>query len=451
MEPRATLVVLALAAAAAAAPPQPSLFTETSTVELTLEAPLQELFAAAKDDPDASVPGRLSARSGDASRVTVSVRGNTSARSSECSFPKLKLRFDDLPADGSPLAGIRTLKIGTHCGESATDRLTRFGRIANEHAAHREALVYRLLKTLGVPTLDARPARMTYRDPSAIDRPEPLTRDALLLEDDAAAAERLGAKDAIPMERFGSADRRLSVENRLAIAFGEALAGNFDWCLKFTPQDTYRCDARKPLWNILAFARKDGGAVALVYDFDVSGMVAGRHAWFRDIFNAAFSDPPSEPAVEVVSQLQHARTVFLRAELDAARRRFASKKEAAMRALAEADVDPEGREQASAYARVFFDAMEHDRAFYVPVVARPDTKLWSDAARTRPACPGQEAAPVGTPVGPVLARAGGAVQATVLDALWHWTGRASCAAILKGPVWIDAEAVSGDYPAQPHP
>jgi len=429
----------------------PTVFSAASTAALTLQAPLDELFAAAAKDPDASVAGSItSAGAGGVplrSAVHVSVRGNTSKNTSECTFPKLKLRFDDEPEAGSIFAGLTTLKIGTHCGESKGDALTRNGRLANERSPHREALVYRLLATLGIPTLEARPARIEYRDTSKgiADRP-PITRDAFLLEEDDDAAKRMGGKRPIPEDEFTSADALLSREDGIAIAFGEALAGNFDWCLKYTPDDTYRCDARHPLWNVLAFERKDGPAAAFIYDFDTSGMVAGRHLWFEDVFNPEFAAGGGEPVVEVWSQLQRTRSLFGRAELDAARARFAARKAAAYAALDAADVDRAGARTIARYLDAFFAAMTNDDEFYLPVVVRPGTRLWADAAGSKEACPGGGPAPIGTPVGPPVDRRAAAVRVVVMDALWHWTGKNKCRAILNGPVWVDAKAISAEYP-----
>jgi hypothetical protein len=143
----------------------PRIFSSDSTVAFTLEAPLGDLFAAAAADPDAAVAGRIAYADPDGRTmvlrgVRVSVRGHTSQSESECPFPKLALRFDDDPPRDSPFARLSALKIGTHCGDSAGDRLTRNNRLPNERSPHREAFVYRVLDVLGIPTLKARPARV---------------------------------------------------------------------------------------------------------------------------------------------------------------------------------------------------------------------------------------------------------------------------------------------------
>src|SRR5205807_8001401 len=103
--------------------------------------------------------------------VTFTVRGHTSARETECTFPKLKLQF---PAG----SGLHNLKIGTHCGESRGDDVTpKYGRLPNDRAPHREAAVDRLLEAIGLPAFKARPARITYVDTGATDRTSHIERN----------------------------------------------------------------------------------------------------------------------------------------------------------------------------------------------------------------------------------------------------------------------------------
>jgi hypothetical protein len=432
-------------------PADQQLFASYSVLELTLKAPLGDLFA--QDEDEANVSGILSYRDETGRDVTIehvaiSERGNTSKQENECRFPKLKLRLEASDArERSIFRDSDVVKIGTHCGDSPDGTLSRkYGRLPNEHATHREAFIYRLLDTFGMPSLRARPARITYEDTSREAAIGSITRDAMLLEDEQAAMKRIGASKSIAMERFHSAKEELSPADTINVAFAEALIGNFDWCLKMAPGDKYRCDARKPLWNVLALAKSSDGVVPVIYDFDIAGMVTGRHPWFPTIFNAAFVQPPSEPRVEVDAQLQRTRSVFTRGELDAERTRFAGQKEPAYRALESAAVDDRGKRQIKGYLDAFFAAMERDDRFYLPVVLRDDTRAYTDAAATDEACV-KGPLPIGTPVSEPLARNGPMMRVVVLDALWHFTGQSKCPAILKGPVWIDGKSIGSDYPA----
>jgi hypothetical protein len=427
------------------------LFSSYTVVEFHLKAPLADLFAQSDAKNDYTVDGSLTYTGDDGREIAidgirVGVRGNTSRQEMECTFPKLKLHFTKGPAlDASKFKGMGSLKLGTHCGDSSGDELShKYGRLPNEQAVAREAFVYRLLDIMRVPSLKARPARITYEDPGG--GAAPIVRNAMLLEDTDEAMKRFHASREISMEHFGSATRDLTTTDTVNLTFAEAMIGNFDWCLRFAPADSYRCDARKPLWNIAALARDDRSIVPLIYDFDLAGMVTGSHFWFGDVLNENFSESKSRYEVEVVSQLQHARSLFPRADLDAARQRFLSRKAEAFGALKESGVDPRGAQHIEAYLKAFFDAIGADDAFYRPVVTVPHTTAYASASGPNAACTNAPTMPVGTPVGPPLERRGPRVRVQVLDAMWHWTGNAKCDAIRKGPVWVEQQAIGTDFP-----
>jgi len=444
-----------LAVAAAASVP---LFSGYDVVSMQLKAPLNELFDRAREEGDYSVTGTLSYI--DAGRpvtidgVRVSLRGHTSRRETECTFPKLKV---SLPEGGAPdaplLAGIDSIKIGTHCGEADDDAVSRrFGRLPNERSPLREAFVYRLLEALEVPTLKARPARITYiySDPRpAVTPPQdsPVVRHAMLIEDDGAAIKRLGGHGEIEETAFTNARALFTPADTARLVFAEALIGNFDWCLKMTPDDRYRCDARHPLWNITAAKMTGGRARPIVHDFDVAGIVSGRHPWFKDVFNEAFVPSRSDVEVEVLAQVQRARSLFTRKELDAARAAFVAHKSDAYRLLDAATVDSAGKQHAKQYIDAFYGAIESDEAFYRPVVATAGAKIYANPNGVV-VCPAAGAIPIGTPVSQPLEKNGAMIQVHVLDALWHWAPPAKCDAVRQGPVWINADVVSADYPRQ---
>jgi hypothetical protein len=289
------------------------------------------LFDRARQDNAYAVHGVLSyrARNRDVTidRVKITLRGHTSRRETECSFPKLKLHFPPGAAlDASIFARLDGLKIGTHCGESTDEEVTpRFGRLPSERSPHREAFVYRLLDIVGVLSPRARPARIAYvytdgrerRTPDQPDERQPIVRNAMLLEDTTDVLARLGAAREVAIESFTNAAEMFATADAAALALAEAMIGNFDWCLKFSPADAYRCDARRRLWNIAALAWPDGTFRPLIYDFDVAGMVAGYHRWFGDVFNEAFVSSRSHPQIEVISQVQRTRTLFTRATASA--------------------------------------------------------------------------------------------------------------------------------------
>jgi hypothetical protein len=437
----ATVVAATTGAAKAVSPAAPDWFRSTQPIALRLEAPFNDLFAHAQQD-DYAVRGTLawtdaSGQEQPVDGVKIAVRGHTSRRSSECSFPKLKVSW----AHG-------TIKIGTHCGESDGHAITpKFGRLPNQLSAVREAFVYHLLDLVGVPTLRARPAEITYVfDDATGEQPSSLRRHAFVLEDEHDALRRLGADRLIQESQFTTGRDAFAPADAATIAFAEALIGNFDWCLRFFKGDTYRCDGRHPLWNLFAFEWSDGTARPVMYDFDVSGAVTGYHRWFPDIFDEQFLPSKSHAAIEVIAQLQRTRTLFDRQLLDATRQKFASKRGAAYRALSQSAVDEAGKSAMTEYFDAFFEAMTSDAAFYRPVVIARDTRAYVDATRSQPVCASVGTVPIGTPVSEPLETRGDMVKVVVLDALWKFAPPAKCSFIHQKPVWIAKHAVDTAYP-----
>jgi hypothetical protein len=148
-----------------------------------------------------------------------------------------------------------------------------------------------------------------------------------------------------------------------------------------------------------------------------------------------------------MAQLQRTRSLFERPQLDRTRRRVLKHKSAASKLLEETSMDQAGREGAKAYLTAFFDAIESDKAFYLPVVARPHLFAYGDAAGASPVCAESGPIPVGTPVSTAPRNVRGPMaEVVVLDALWHWAERNRCDEIRKGSVWVERSAISANYP-----
>jgi hypothetical protein len=247
--------------------------------------------------------------------------------------------------------------------------------------------------------------------------------------------KRLEATAEITPEEFTNARETFTPEQTARIALTEALIGNFDWCLMMAPGDTYRCDARKKLWNMAAY-RTASGAVPVLQDFDLAGPVTGRHTWYDHVFPRDFA--ASEIDTEVIAQVQRARTLFDRALLDHMRQDFVARRDALTRAIDGASVDPNGAQLAHAYVDAFYRAITDD--FLRPVIAKPGTRIFKDAVGQTDACGNGDTAPVGTPV-KELRQESGRVEVILLDALWHWAPPHECVPVHKAPVWIDPSAV----------
>jgi hypothetical protein len=443
---RATLLASLLLLSSQTQPAQPpakleSLLEGKGPVTLTIEAPIDELFQKGLEDEKIFVPGKVTFKDPGSGAdvvltdVAVSVRGHTSRRETECGFPKLKLK----------LKGAGSVKIGTHCDDAGEDQLSpKYGRLQNEKSAHREALVYDLLRAIDAPTLKTRPARITYIDKAK--GGAPLVRNALLLEDDDDAMKRVGGTAELAMETFGDVTTRGALADGVRIAFAQAMIGNFDWHLKMSPEDKgYRGTDEKPLWNVVAFD-KGGSASLVMKDFDLAGIVVGRHGWFDKVWNSAFVPSKSRTEIEVLSQVQRTRSLFPRALLDAERQRLLGRKSAVDAAIAGATVDEKGRQLARAYVDAFYAAIA-DAQYYRPIVARNDVRIFLDPEGTKEACAPNAVMRAGTPVNEIK-RSGTMSQVIILDAQWRWASKNECNAVQDGPVWIPSDAIVKDYPAK---
>jgi hypothetical protein len=448
------LSALATAPASAGEPSAP-LFASYDVLPLKLEAPFNDLFEHGRTNAEYVVTGKLSYTHGGRDvtieGVKVTLRGNTSRRETECVFPKLKVQLPANAEAGPLMAAGDSLKLGTHCGEATDDKLTaKYGRLPNERSPLREAFVYRLLESVGVPTLKARPARVSYvyadaRPGQTPPQDQPVVRNALLLEDTDDAVKRFGGVRDIGEKEFTNAQAAFQPADTARIAFAEAMIGNYDWCLRMKPGDSFRCNGRHPLWNIVAAASADGKAVPIIYDFDVSGMVAGIHPWLKTHFNHSFVASRSPIEVAVLAQVQRTRALFSRAQLDATRAEFNERQGDAYRTLAGATLDAAGKNVAKSYLDAFYAAIESEEAFYRPVVATSGARLYANESRVI-ACGAAGTIPAGTPVSEPLQTKDGLVQVVVLDALWQWTPPVKCTAVREGPVWIEADSISKDFP-----
>lgn len=178
-------------------------------------------------------------------------RGNFRLRSSVCNFPPIKLVFPDSGLKGTPFAGQKSLKLGTHCQQND-----------KEYAEYvlREYAVYEAFNLLTDVSFKARLARVTYV-PLGNEK-DSVTKYAFLIEDDDDVAKRNGAR--IATLRGGSFDD-MERDPMALIGVFHYFTGNTDWSVW-------------SLHNIRLLVYTDGRNVPVPYDFDWSGVVWARYA-----------------------------------------------------------------------------------------------------------------------------------------------------------------------------
>lgn len=203
----------------------------------------------------------------------VSLRGNTSLSPLECSFPKYKLHFTSEAVSGTLLAGVEQLGVGSHCsyrgGNSAL-----YGRSYDGKSPHREALVYRLLEILGIPSFKTRPLLVKYIDTEITTGPinEVRWHQAFALESLKQFAERyeLEMIDEQTASKVELADPGVTDMQRIArIALFNEMIGNNDWKLNLNELPSLRQN-----WNVYLAKNRSGQIEVVPYDFDLASVVA---------------------------------------------------------------------------------------------------------------------------------------------------------------------------------
>ena len=182
--------------------------------------------------------------------IEIAPRGHFRLRSDVCNFPPIRLIFPDKGMKGTPFAGQKSLKLGTHCNQ----RDKEYAEIpVREYAA------YETLNMLTDWSYKARLAKVTYVQPG--DEKDQATKYGLLIEDESDMAKRNGGR--IFTVRGGTfAD--MDPQQTATLSVFAYYLGNTDWSLY-------------SLHNIRLVILGDR-YVPVPYDFDWSGVVFARYA-----------------------------------------------------------------------------------------------------------------------------------------------------------------------------
>jgi hypothetical protein len=182
--------------------------------------------------------------------IEIAPRGHFRLRSDVCNFPPIRLIFPDKGMKGTPFAGQKSLKLGTHCNQ----RDKEYAEIpVREYAA------YETLNMMTDWSYKARLAKVTYVQVG--DEKDAATKYGLLIEDESDMAKRNGGR--IFTVRGGTfAD--MDPQQTATISVFAYYLGNTDWSLY-------------SLHNIRLVLTGDR-YVPVPYDFDWSGVVYARYA-----------------------------------------------------------------------------------------------------------------------------------------------------------------------------
>lgn len=276
--------------------------------------------------------------------VSMRVRGNSSLQ--ECPFPKLKFKVSRGDRENSPFADAREVKIITHCGEGGRGPI---GRLRDETATWREAMVFEAMEAVGLTGPRVRRARIEYRDesPPAEERPTGwrITRMAVLLDHVEVVAERLGGRALSDEEVARLENAGFDEETVALLHLFQALVGNWDYELSVDGVG---------LWNIEVIEGSDRELVPVASDFDLAGWVTGVT---RPIAPPDYRPDLEELVREALYALEEARATLSPLGFASARARFLERRPAIETAVHAAQVDAPGRTNALRHVTAFYDAL----------------------------------------------------------------------------------------------
>jgi len=177
--------------------------------------------------------------------IRVRARGIT--RKSICYFPPIKLNFKKTGFDNEYLNDINSLKLVTHCKNSAV----------YEQYLLKEYLVYKMFNLLTDSSFRVRLVQIDYIDSE--DKMKPFTKYGFIIESNDLLAERL---QGVRIEREGINTWNTDSYLSSLMAVFQYMIGNTDWAIP-------------PLHNIKLIKPKIpySNILAIPYDFDYSGMV----------------------------------------------------------------------------------------------------------------------------------------------------------------------------------
>jgi len=254
-----TTAALILAFMSLAAHGQSPLFDAQETLSLTIEAPMRQLIRKRLDKPE--FPGRV-IYSDSAGReitlpVTISSRGN--ARLEICSFPPIRLEFDDADTAGTVFAGQDKLKMVTHCergGEAADWLLQEYG-------------IYKAFNVITEASYRVRLLQVTYRD-SESNRWERESPAFFIEETDQLAARLDMVSVRPPSVRTEQYDGPALTVHLLF----QMLIGNTDFSVIRGQEGEGCCHNAR----VVSPPGQQDGWVVVPYDFDQSGIIKTDYA-----------------------------------------------------------------------------------------------------------------------------------------------------------------------------
>lgn len=257
-----------------------TVFSSSEVMRLRIEGAWAELlkqrFYAPEVAKQARIPVKVVLENRDKSETLiyaeVGLRGNTSLSPIECNFPKYSLYFFAENVSGTALAGREQLAVGSHCSYRGGNSQL-YGRAYDGKSPLREALVYRFLEILGIPSFKTRPVMVQYVDSARMQSAATVGwNQAFLMESLKQFSERVGyelvdeeSANQIDLGEAGTTD----IQKLARIILFNDMIGNNDWKLNYNELPGIR-----QTWNMFLAKNIANQHIEVIpNDFDLSSAV----------------------------------------------------------------------------------------------------------------------------------------------------------------------------------
>jgi hypothetical protein len=223
------------------------LFSSDSVFRFSLRADLEALRNdRSQESHDRAAHLRMATPAGDSLEIPLEVRtrGRYRLQKDICSFPPLRLDFQEDLALGSVFDGQDKVKLVTYCHD----------RDSYEQNVLEEYLAYRIYNRITDASFRVRLAEITYIDTKG--RDDPVTRMGFLIEDEDAMAARING---MVLDVPGARATDFQPAQMGEMFLFQYLIGNIDWSTANSQN--------------LKILRVGMDYLAIPYDFDWSGLV----------------------------------------------------------------------------------------------------------------------------------------------------------------------------------
>jgi hypothetical protein len=311
--------------------PENGIFSTYEIARFQLKAPFTTLFKAKKlgffGSKRVNVDGVISyldeTQKLISLRVQLHIKGFTSTEF--CTFPKLELIIPKSESINTVFQGIKAIDLNTHCVEQddpSTAATMQYIKSAFNN--HREAMIYRIMDILNMPSFRARPILIQYTDTD--EKSETLVKQnfeyqAFFLEDYADFRKKNKLKairgvndvtksdtDINDLEKLGTyvfsnvADSpNVDLDDAARSALLQFFIGNGDWFLQTTKTDK-RYEGQvdgENLWNMKIVEDANGRWITIPQDFNFS-MFMQNFPLVEPINSKVFDLAPAESKIAML-------------------------------------------------------------------------------------------------------------------------------------------------------